>query len=84
MNVEEAREQFGRRIQRCYRVLRRLLLERTCGWVKVELSTARITKDDTMFHFDDFSTRIDLMTARRLNDSSSIAKPPGHGFRRRP
>ena len=62
MNAEESREKFGQRIQRCYGCFVGFYLKDM--WLG-EGGTFYCThcKDETMFHFDDFSTRMDFSKA---------------------
>ncbi|HEY0378814.1 MAG TPA: hypothetical protein VGC87_18005 [Pyrinomonadaceae bacterium] len=59
MDTNEAREKFGRRIQRCYGCFVAFYLK---DMYLGEDATyyCENCKDDSMFHFDDFSTILDL------------------------
>jgi hypothetical protein len=59
MDTNEAREKFGRRIQRCYGCFVAFYLK---DMYLGEDATyyCENCKDDSMFHFDDFSSVLDL------------------------
>jgi hypothetical protein len=59
MNSDEAREKFGRRIQRCYGCFVAFYLK---DMYLGEDATyyCENCKDDSMFHFDDFSGVLDI------------------------
>ena len=59
MNAEESREKFGKRIQRCYGCFVGFYLKDM--WLGEDGTFYCVhCKNETMFHFDDFSTRIDF------------------------
>ncbi len=59
MSSDEAREKFGRRIQRCYGCFVAFYLK---DMYLGEDATyyCENCKDDSMFHFDDFSSVLDI------------------------
>lgn len=59
MSVEERQLKFGRRIQRCYGCFVAFYLKDM--WLGEDATYyCRNCKDDSMFHFDDFSRVLDL------------------------
>ena len=59
MSSDEAREKFGRRVQRCYGCFVAFYLK---DMYLGEDATyyCESCKDDSMFHFDDFSSALDV------------------------
>ncbi len=59
MSTDEAREKFGRRVQRCYGCFVALYLK---DMYLAEDATyyCENCKDDSMFHFDDFARALDI------------------------
>jgi hypothetical protein len=59
MSSDEAREKFGRRVQRCYGCFVAFYLK---DMYLGEDATyyCENCKDDSMFHFDDFSSALDV------------------------
>ena len=59
MNREEARTKYGRRVQRCYGCLIAFHLKDM--WLGEDVTYfCEGCKDDTMFHFEEFSRLLDL------------------------
>ncbi|HEX8774664.1 MAG TPA: hypothetical protein VF735_13915 [Pyrinomonadaceae bacterium] len=59
MNTEEARQRFGQRIQRCYGCFVAFYMKDM--WLGEDATYfCEHCRDDTMFHFDEFSRVMDI------------------------
>jgi len=66
-NVERLRERFGKRIQRCPGCFVAYYLRDM--WLSADaMFFCEDCKDDSMFHFDDFSTQLDLSKLPSLQE----------------
>ncbi|HEY0405448.1 MAG TPA: hypothetical protein VGC89_06955 [Pyrinomonadaceae bacterium] len=67
MSTEETRLKFGRRIQRCYGCFVAFYLKDM--WLGEDATFfCQHCKDDSMFHFDDFSSVFDLSLLPSMQD----------------
>lgn len=66
-NSDELRAKFGKRIQRCYGCYIAFFMKDL--WLGEDATFfCENCKSDDMFHFDDFSTMLDLEAFARLRD----------------
>ena len=67
MSTEEQRLKFGRRIQRCYGCFVAFYLKDM--WLGEDATYyCQSCRDDSMFHFDDFSRALDLSQLPSMQD----------------
>jgi hypothetical protein len=67
VNSAEVLEQFGKRIQRCYGCLIAFYMKDM--WLGDDITFyCENCKDDTMFHFDEYTKMLDVMKLREVAD----------------
>jgi hypothetical protein len=66
-NTAEVLEQFGKRIQRCYGCMIAFYMKDM--WLGEDITYyCENCKDDTMFHFDEYTKIIDISKLREVAD----------------
>lgn len=68
-NKQEVLEQFGKRIQRCYGCMIAFYMKDM--WLGEEISYyCENCKDDSMFHFDEYTKVLDISKLREAEDEN--------------
>lgn len=66
-NTTEVLEQFGKRVQRCYGCL--IAFHMKDMWLGEDITYyCEHCKDDSMFHFDDYTKILDISKLREAED----------------